>query len=712
MSYKDKPQIKLYAFKNNAFTLQAIIDDYQECSFENNYYQAGQFSITINYNIPNANKFQKGLFVQFGNDPYDFGEIKSISDSIGSDGKGSQNKVISGYDCRYLFKRRVIKNLNNNDTWQMTDKGEICLRSLIYSEAGEGTEEKRRLPITNIIPERTQAIGKEYSVSESFTNLYDVLCTIATQSEFGWRIRFENNSLTLECYSGEDKSATIQFSTDFESLSNGTFTDSAENFSNAIYIGGKGDGSLRDIYEGENEVEGSSPSGFDRFESWDDQSDMNTESEYEAEALSMLNQYGQTLTVSGNGLAKSPYIYKRNYDVGDIIKIAFSGKSANVQILSVTEHWTGRGSYGITFTFGKPINDLSDQLKLILRKIQIASGKNKTIDSVKWYDISTETEMPSADVTFNTIGFTGAIASGGSTFTLYLDDEGTGAKGYNIYAKNLTGTDKLTITSGVEDSDTVELTAGNYVGQLYVDEEGNVFIRALTSTNTIQTGNPQPATSGAVADAINSISLDVFDVCHPIGEKYIQLGGDPYPWELYTVTTREQWQNISSQYANEYFRVVGGEKPMGYFLTEDTEIVAGKTYYTRSGTDPNYTYTAVASPVVANIGTYYELSTNLTASTINNGDSDYLHEVQQEGLPNFTGAIECESEGLFNGRGNLTATGAFRLSKTTNWAGGDNNVSGRPRRMDFDASWSNPIYGSSEHVTALNSAIQIWKRIS
>jgi len=151
---------------------------------------------------------------------------------------------------------------------------------------------------------------------------------------------------------------------------------------------------------------------------------------------------------------------------------------------------------------------------------------------------------------------------------------------------------------------------------------------------------------------------------------------------------------------------------MGYFLTEDTEIVAGKTYYTRSGTDPNYTYTAVASPVVANIGTYYELSTNLTASTINNGDSDYLHEVQQEGLPNFTGAIECESEGLFNGRGNLTATGAFRLSKTTNWAGGDNNVSGRPRRMDFDASWSNPIYGSSEHVTALNSAIQIWKRIS
>ena len=86
--YNEKIQLHLYEYKNNTFSQIAIIDDYAEISFERNLYKAGQFSITINYNIPNANKFQKGLFVQFGNDPYDFGEIKSISDSIGSDGKG------------------------------------------------------------------------------------------------------------------------------------------------------------------------------------------------------------------------------------------------------------------------------------------------------------------------------------------------------------------------------------------------------------------------------------------------------------------------------------------------------------------------------------------------------------------------------------------------------------------------------------------------
>lgn len=43
-----------------------------------------------------------------------------------------------------------------------------------------------------------------------------------------------------------------------------------------------------------------------------------------------------------------------------------------------------------------------------------------------------------------------------------------------------------------------------------------------------------------------------------------------------------------------------------YKPTEDDSIVPNKDYYTRSGIDPNYTYTKVDNPVVADIGTYYE----------------------------------------------------------------------------------------------------------
>ena len=489
MSYKEKPQLKLYSYINEQFELQAIIDDYESVSIENNLYQAGQFLITINYNIPNALLFKRGMFIQFGNDPYNFGEIYNIADAVSSEGKAGQKRTISGYDARYLFKRRIIKNLNSNDTWNMTAKGEICLRSLIYSEAGEGAEVKRRLPINNTIPTTENALGKEYTVSEAYTNLYDVLCTIATQSEIGWKIKFDGE-LTLECFNGEDISDSVFFSTDFESLENGSFLDTNENFTNAVYIGGKGEGSERDIYDGENisipflveegencivDEEGDfividygEPRDLNRFESWDNQSELTTEEEYENEAKSILAQYMQNLTVSGAGLAKCPYIFKEQYNIGDTVKIAFSGKSANVQILSVTEYWQ-KGNYQISFNFGKPQNDLKNQILLLLRKIRISSSKAKAIDSVKWYNLPEDTEQKEEDVTFNTLGFTGS----GGTFTLYLNSSNAGSKRYMIYGKNLSG--NVTLTTGISGKSNVTILSGNTISDIFVDTEGNIL---------------------------------------------------------------------------------------------------------------------------------------------------------------------------------------------------------------------------------------------
>ena len=52
--------------------------------------------------------------------------------------------------------------------------------------------------------------------------------------------------------------------------------------------------------------------------------------------------------------------------------------------------------------------------------------------------------------------------------------------------------------------------------------------------------------------------------------------------------------------------------PTTYALTEDTDLVEGKTYYTRSGTSPNYVYTPVENPVKASLGTYYEATASVT----------------------------------------------------------------------------------------------------
>ena len=521
MSYREKPILKLYKYENNSFVMQAQIDDYQECSFEDNLYEAGQFSISINFNIPNSQLFQRGLFIQFGNS-WKFGEITKIQDQIGEEGKGSQFRIITGFDARYILKRRVIKNMNSNGLWVMTGKGEIVLRNLINDQAGTNAENKRKLPIVNTIPSSSNAVGKEYSASEQFSNLYEVCKIIATQSEMGWRLEFNGNSLNLVCFEGTDRTQTVQFSTSFDSLANGEFVDSSESFANAIYVGGKGQNDDRDIYEGESAIEGDSPAGLDRFESWDNQSSMTTESEYETEALSMLNQYGQTLTMSGNGLAKCPYEYEKEYFVGDKIKIAFSGKFANAQILSVTEHWAF-GAYEINFSFGKPLPGLDAQLQLILKQIQRASNKTNSTDSVRWYTIPTDTQMPSADVTYNTIGFVGDVGNG-ATFKLYLDNEKTGAKTYHVWFKQLAGNGKLTLTTGKSGAVDLSFGGGTYVAIISVDENGNIVDVASTPTNIIATGNSQPATSDGVAQAISSATANP-NVSNATGVLGIAHGG-------------------------------------------------------------------------------------------------------------------------------------------------------------------------------------------
>lgn len=63
-----------------------------------------------------------------------------------------------------------------------------------------------------------------------------------------------------------------------------------------------------------------------------------------------------------------------------------------------------------------------------------------------------------------------------------------------------------------------------------------------------------------------------------------------------------------------------------YALTSDDDVVAGKTYYTRSGSAGAYVYTPVANPVKTDIGTYYEfLYTEYTSYAAGVGAFEYCN---------------------------------------------------------------------------------------
>lgn len=495
---KDKPQIKVYEYKNNTFRMIAIIDDYMEVSTEDNLYECGSFTCSINLNLPNASIFKRGLFLGINNNLY---EITSITDSIGSDGKGSQVRQITGYDARNILKRRIVRSMNANGNFELTAKGEICLRRVIEAQCGLSAEEKRRLPITNIIPSIENAQGSIYALSVSYSNLYEVCKTIATQSGIGWKFIFDGESLNLVVYTGQDRSNNVRFSPDMDSLADGSYTDSSDSYASCVYVGGKGQNGEQDIYEGE--IDGAT--GLDRFEVYDNKTELTTEAEYKAEAESMLLQYNKNISISGNGLAHCPYEYGKQYNVGDYITVAFSGHSAKVQILSVTQSWQ-YGQYGLQFEYGKPLATLDGQLQAIMRKVQ-EGNKPRTTDSVMWYTLPQDTEQSKDEIKYDTIGFMGSTATQ-DTFTLYLDEEKNGAKTYHVYLKELNG-NSLTLTTGRTGAKDLTISTGTYVLIIYVDENGNVNEQGTTATDVVVQGNTQPVTSDAVATAIQQVSNSV-----------------------------------------------------------------------------------------------------------------------------------------------------------------------------------------------------------
>lgn len=132
----------------------------------------------------------------------------------------------------------------------------------------------------------------------------------------------------------------------------------------------------------------------------------------------------------------------------------------------------------------------------------------------------------------------------------------------------------------------------------------------------------------------------------PIGFIYIQYRNQSTPDILFG--TDGKWQDVSAEYAGEFFRAVGG-------------------------------------------------------------NSGSFGVTQAEGLPNITGMIDPVS-GLFksNFRNGAFSGGVdWRFSPAQQASGG-----GESAACYFSASSSNSIYGASTHVTPYNSSIRIWKKIA
>lgn len=164
---------------------------------------------------------------------------------------------------------------------------------------------------------------------------------------------------------------------------------------------------------------------------------------------------------------------------------------------------------------------------------------------------------------------------------------------------------------------------------------------------TLSAVQMQAVNSGITAEKVAQYdagtSLDaIFDMCHPVGEVYVQFPTQTEPNALYG---RGTWTEITEDYAGLFFRAAGGN--------------------------------------AAEFG-----------------------ETQEEGLPNAVGkfstvytSVSAKVSGIV--KSIKGQTGRF----STGSAGSIEDL-----EIDLSRNGADPIYGNSEHVTPINTAIKIWKR--
>lgn len=251
----------------------------------------------------------------------------------------------------YLDRRLVKGTYNANNSLVETE-----MRTLITNAVAIP-----KLELANPIGDTTRVT---YQVT--YKNLLNTIQKLSSYSNLGFRIRpdFNGKKMIFETYKGLDRSIgqsdrnRVVFSEDYNNISNATYTENSQTHKTKIYVGGQGEGDDRTI------VSVGSGTGFDLREDFYSVSDVSpdglTTSEYQAALMQKGNEkLDATALVKSfecTTEADSNFIYKVNYDLGDIVTIKKPdwGVSIDLRITELTEVYE-YGSMSVSPTFGNPL---------------------------------------------------------------------------------------------------------------------------------------------------------------------------------------------------------------------------------------------------------------------------------------------------------------------------------------------------------------------
>lgn len=222
--------------------------------------------------------------------------------------------------------------------------------------------------------------SEKIAYQKSYGNILEEVTALMNTYDFGIKevpIDYVNPKQQIKIFKGKDLSDLVEFSKDFENLSQEKYENSNYDESSTAYVLGEGEGeSRKGIYIGD------SLSGIERREMYVDARDLQHTVRNEDGTETELNddQYTQALIQRGkdklsvrrrvleiNGkvnLSSDLFQFRRDYNVGDRVRISSKlfNTSKTAVLSSVEETWDENG-YSMIPTFGNESPTIQDIIK-------------------------------------------------------------------------------------------------------------------------------------------------------------------------------------------------------------------------------------------------------------------------------------------------------------------------------------------------------------
>lgn len=366
---------ELYLLDSN-LNKKYIIDTYSNVIWAKRYNEVGDCELVISASKENFQKIKECRYISRNDDDM-VCEIKKIE--LQTDEENGDQLIITGIDIKnILFQRIVMKQTNFNGLV------EDYIRTLIKDAIINPTNSDRK--ISNFTLDDKVGFTDRISEQVTYDNVGEKIQELCKQYGWGYKIIIKNGNFVFSLFKGEDRSKYITFSHNYDNISTTDYSKDDSNVKNIALVAGEGEGVARIT------TTIGSGKGINRYELYVDARDVSSSIDYSELKTSYPNgvekvignviyyqvngvniailtknddgevtdvqlckniyienlkntgyekiaEYKSITSFSGEIITGLSYKYKKDYNLGDIVKIQNEyGMSINVRISETIEN--------------------------------------------------------------------------------------------------------------------------------------------------------------------------------------------------------------------------------------------------------------------------------------------------------------------------------------------------------------------------------------